>query len=98
AAAAARAEAALTAAGHEVRSDDGARGGDPLAALRGLDEAGTALGQALSAAHEERAEGERAAAQLDRTLLAARSGIAAASGLIATRRRGARTGPPRPSD
>ena len=65
---------------------DGARGGDPLAALRRLDEAGTALDQALSAAHEERAEGERAAAQLDRTLLAARSGIAAASDFIATRR------------
>ena len=86
AAAAARAEAALTAAGREVGSDDGARGGDPLAALRRLDEAGTALDQALSAAHEERAEGERAAAQLDRTLLAARSGIAAASDFIATRR------------
>ncbi len=85
AAAAARAEAALTAAGHEV-GGDGARGGDPLAALRRLDEAGTTLDQALSAAHEERAEGERAAAQLDRTLLAARSGIAAASDFIATRR------------
>ncbi|MBL8927226.1 MAG: TPM domain-containing protein, partial [Pseudonocardia sp.] len=86
AAAAARAEAALTAAGHEVGDGDGARGGDPLAALRRLDEAGTTLDQALSAAHEERAEGERAAAQLDRTLLAARSGIAAAADFIATRR------------
>lgn len=86
AAAAARAEAALTAAGHEVGADDDARGGDPLSALRRLDEAGTTLDQALSAAHEERAEGERASAQLDRTLLAARSGIAAASDFIATRR------------
>ncbi|HEX8581700.1 MAG TPA: hypothetical protein VF640_05210, partial [Acidimicrobiales bacterium] len=81
-AAAARAQAALTAAAREV---DAGRG-DPLAALRRLDEAGTALDRALSDAHEARAEGQRAAAQLDRTLLSARSGIAAASDFIATRR------------
>ena len=85
AAAAARAKAALTAAGREVSGPD-VPGGDPLAALRRLDEAGTALDQALSDAHEERVAGERAAAQLDRTLIAARSGIAAASDFIATRR------------
>jgi hypothetical protein len=85
AAAAARAKAALTAAGREVGAAD-VPGGDPLAALRRLDEAGTALDQALSDAHEERVAGERAAAQLDRTLIAARSGIAAASDFIATRR------------
>jgi uncharacterized membrane protein YgcG len=82
AAAAARAQAALTAAAREVDST----GGDPLAALRRLDEAGTALDNALTAAHEARAAGERAAAQLDRTLLSARSGISAASDFIATRR------------
>jgi hypothetical protein len=78
----ARAEAALTAAAREV---DGA-GGDPLAALRRLDEAGTALDGALADAQEAREAGERAAAQLDRTLLAARSGIAAAADFISTRR------------
>jgi len=82
AAAAARAEAALTSAHQEV----GQGGGDPLAALRRLDEAGTALDKALADAQEAREAGERAAAQLDRTLLAARSGIAAASDFIATRR------------
>lgn len=82
AAAAARAQAALTAAAREV---DGT-GGDPLAALRRLDEAGATLDRALSDAHEARAAGERAAAQLDRTLLSARSGIAAAADFVATRR------------
>jgi hypothetical protein len=82
AAAAARAEAALTAATREID----AGGGDPLAALRRLDEAGATLDRALSDAHEARAAGERAAAQLDRTLLSARSGVAAASDFIATRR------------
>ncbi|MDT7582021.1 MAG: hypothetical protein QOK35_3285 [Pseudonocardiales bacterium] len=82
AAAVARAQAALTAAAREVEAD----GGDPLAALRRLDEAGTALDQALSDAHEAREAGQRAGAQLDRTLLSARSGIAAASDFIATRR------------
>ena len=82
AAAAARAQAALTAATREVNAGDG----DPLAALRRLDEAGTGLDRALSDAHEARAAGERAGAQLDRTLLSARSGIAAASDFIATRR------------
>jgi uncharacterized membrane protein YgcG len=80
--AAARAQAALTAAGREVD----AGGGDPLAALRRLDEAGAALDRALADAKEARAAGERAAAQLDRTLLSARSGVAAASDFIATRR------------
>jgi hypothetical protein len=82
AAAAARAQAALTAA--ERATTDG--GGDPLAALRRLDDAGTELDRALTAAHETRVEGERAAAQLDRTLLSARSGITAAADFIATRR------------
>ena len=82
AAAAARAEAALTAAGREVEGT----GGDPLAALRRLDEAGTGLDRARSDAHEARVAGERAAAQLDRTLLSARSAVAAASDFIATRR------------
>ena len=82
AAAAARAQAALTAAEREISE----QGGDPLAALRRLDEAGTVLDQALTDAHEARVAGERAAAQLDRTLLSARSGIAAASDFIATRR------------
>ena len=82
AAAAARAQAALTAADREIS----AGGGDPLAALRRLDEAGTTLDDALAGAQEARAAGERAAAQLDRTLLSARSGIAAASDFVATRR------------
>ena len=86
AAAVARAEAALTSAGREIGSQDGSGGGDPLAALRRMDEAGTALDEALADAQEAREAGERAAAQLDRTLLAARSGIAAASDFISTRR------------
>lgn len=81
AAAVARAEAALTGAGNAADP-----GGDPLAALRRLDEAGTALDEALADAQEAREAGERAAAQLDRTLLAARSGIAAAADFISTRR------------
>jgi hypothetical protein len=81
AAAAARAQAALTAA-----ERDAAPGGDPLAALRRLDEADAALDRALAAAQEAQVAGERAAAQLDRALLAARSGIAAASDFISTRR------------
>jgi uncharacterized membrane protein YgcG len=81
AAAVARAEAALAGAGR-----DGDSGVDPLAALRRLDEAGTVLDEALADAQEAREAGERAAAQLDRTLLAARSGIAAASDFISTRR------------
>jgi hypothetical protein len=64
----------------------GGTGGDPLAALRRLDEAGTGLDEALADAQEAREAGERAAAQLDRTLLAARSGIAAAADFISTRR------------
>ena len=82
AAAAARAQAALSAAERDI----GAPGTDPLAALRRLDEAGTALNAALAAAHEAAVATDRAAAQLDRTLLAARSAVAAASDFIATRR------------
>jgi hypothetical protein len=82
AAAAARAQAALSAAERDI----GALGTDPLAALRRLDEAGTALNAALAAAHEAAVATDRAAAQLDRTLLAARSAVAAASDFIATRR------------
>jgi hypothetical protein len=82
AAAAARASAALAAAQRDVA----AGGGDPLAVLRRLDEAGTALEQALATARQSRVRDERAAAQLDRALLSARSGIAAASDFVSTRR------------
>jgi hypothetical protein len=59
---------------------------DPVAALRLLDEAATALDKALADARAEQERARRAAATLDHALLTARSAVAAASDFIATRR------------
>jgi len=78
----ARAEASLTAA-------DAASAGerpDPLAALRQLEEADTALEQALGSARDAQATARRAAAALEPALLSARSAITSASDFISTRR------------
>lgn len=79
----ARAEAALAAA--DAAPSAGGRT-DPLAVLRRLQEADAALDQALSAARDAATQARRAAAALDQTLLTSRSGIAAATDFIATRR------------
>ncbi|MEU2348989.1 TPM domain-containing protein [Modestobacter sp. NPDC049651] len=81
----ARAEAALASADELLRPRDGSRP-DPLAALRRLEEADTALDQALESARDARVQAQRAAAALDQALLTARSGVAAAGDFISTRR------------
>lgn len=79
----ARAETALAEA-------DAALGGgtlpDPLAALRQLEEADTALEQALAPARDAGARARRAAAGLEQTLAGARAAIGAATDFISTRR------------
>jgi hypothetical protein len=80
----ARAEAALTAVGAALAPPDGRP--DPLAALRGLEEADAALEEALRTARDAQAQARKAAAALDQALLAARSGITAAGDFISTRR------------
>ena len=81
----ARAEAALAAAEAALRPADGTPG-DPLAALRQLEDADAALEQTLSAARDAQAQARRAAASLDQALLTARSAVAAAADFIDTRR------------
>jgi hypothetical protein len=81
-AAVARAEAALAAADRDLAATPP----DPLAALRRITDAGTALDAGIAAAREDRVRAERAAAALDRALLAARSGVAAATDFVTTRR------------
>jgi hypothetical protein len=81
----ARAEAALAAADAALRPADGSPG-DPLAALRQLEEADIALEQALSVARDAQTHARRAAAALDQALLTAPSTIAAADDFIGTRR------------
>jgi uncharacterized membrane protein YgcG len=81
----ARAEAALTSADAALRPADGSPG-DPLTALRQLEEADIALEQALSVARDAQTQIRRAAAALDQAVLTARSTIAAAGDFIATRR------------
>lgn len=61
-------------------------GRDPLAALARLYEADDALEQALQQVRDTRAQRERAAATLERTLLAARSTVASANDFITTHR------------
>jgi uncharacterized membrane protein YgcG len=78
----ARAESALDAA-HEALS---AAQPDPLAALRILEEADIALEQALSVARDAQTRARKAAASLERTVLSARSTVAAATDFITTRR------------
>lgn len=78
----ARARAALAAAERDLAPNLP----DPLAALRRLTEAGGALDAGLATAREAKVGNERATAGLDRTLLAARSAVAAASDFVTTRR------------
>jgi uncharacterized membrane protein YgcG len=78
----ARAEAALAAA-------DEAAGGsrpDPIAALRLLGEAGTALDQGIADARAAAERERKAAAALERAVLTARSSVDAAEDFVATRR------------
>ncbi|TYP87114.1 TPM domain-containing protein [Blastococcus xanthinilyticus] len=81
----ARAEAALAAADAALRPADGTPG-NPLAALRQLEDADAALEQTLSAARDAQTQARRAAAALDQALLSARSAVAAAGDFIDTRR------------
>ncbi len=78
----ARAAAALAAA-------DEAAGGsrpDPVAALRLLGEAGTALDQGIADARESAERERKATAALEQAVLTARSSVAAAEDFVATRR------------
>ncbi|SFK90676.1 TPM domain-containing protein [Geodermatophilus ruber] len=81
----ARAEAALSASADALRPADGS-GGDPLAALRRLEEADLALEQALRNVRDEQTRARRAAEALEQALLTARSAVAAAEDFIGTRR------------
>jgi TPM domain len=78
----ARAEAAVTAA------DQAAAGPhpDPIAALRLLGEAGTALDKGIADAREAAERARKAAAALEQAVLTARSSVSAAEDFIATRR------------
>ncbi|MEN3268034.1 TPM domain-containing protein [Pseudonocardia sp.] len=78
----ARAEAAVTAADQTAAAAQP----DPIAALRLLDEAGTALDRGLDQARAAQDRARRAAAALDQAMLTARSAVAAAGDFIATRR------------
>lgn len=75
----ARAEAAVTAS-EQVEA------GDPIAALRLLDEAGAALDEAIAAARAEQDRRRRTAAVLEQTLLTARSAVGAAEDFVTTHR------------
>ncbi|QJY45832.1 TPM domain-containing protein [Pseudonocardia broussonetiae] len=75
----ARAEAAVTAS-EQVEA------GDPIAALRLLDEAGAALDEAIAAARVEQDRRRRTAAVLEQTLLTARSAVDAAEDFVTTHR------------
>jgi hypothetical protein len=78
----ARAEAALSAA------DQAATGPqpDPIAALRLLGDAGTALDKGIADAREAADRARKAAAALEQAVLTARSSVAAAEDFVATRR------------
>ena len=78
----ARAEAALAAAEQSAAGPQP----DPLAALRLIDEARTALDHGIAEAREAQERARRASAALAQALLTARSAIAAASDFITTRR------------
>ena len=80
--AAARAAAAITAAGEAA----GAAKPDPIAALRLLGEAGSALDAGIAEARAAAERERRAAAALEQALLTARSTVAAAEDFVATRR------------
>jgi hypothetical protein len=81
----ARAEAALVEADAALRPAGGSAG-DPLAALRHLEEGDLALEQALSVARDAQTQARRSVGLLDQALLTARSTTAAAADFIGTRR------------
>ena len=78
----ARAEAALASA----TAAQNATPPDPMAALRLIDEADTALDRGLVTARDAQAASRRAAAARDQALLTARPAVAAAEDFIASRR------------
>jgi uncharacterized membrane protein YgcG len=78
----ARAAAALGAAGKAA----GGPQPDPIAALRLLGEAGTALDQGIADARAAAERERKAAAALEQAVLTARSSVAAAEDFVATRR------------
>ncbi len=86
----ATAEAAMTAAAGAA-SPEGGR--DPLAALRHLEDSDGALELALQQVRDEQAQRAKAAAVLDRTLVAARAQIAAAGDYITMHRGAVGSGP-----
>ncbi|MFG2339356.1 TPM domain-containing protein [Streptomyces yangpuensis] len=77
-----RAEAVLA----DVRREEAAGRYDPIDALRRVEEADAALDEALAGARERESGRQRAAALLDRAMLAARSAIGAATDYITTTR------------
>ncbi|MFD6110601.1 TPM domain-containing protein [Streptomyces yangpuensis] len=77
-----RAEAVLA----DVRREETAGRYDPIDALRRVEEADAALDEALAGARERESGRQRAAALLDRAMLAARSEIGAATDYITTAR------------
>ncbi|MCF6746492.1 TPM domain-containing protein, partial [Blastococcus sp. KM273128] len=81
----ARAEAAMAAADAALHPAGGGPG-DPLAALRQLEDADDALEEALATARDARTQARRAAAALDQALLTARSAVGAAADFVDTRR------------
>jgi uncharacterized membrane protein YgcG len=78
----ARATAAITAAGEAA----GGPQPDPIAALRLLGKAGSALDAGIAEARAAADRARRAAAALEQTVLTARSTVAAAEDFVATRR------------
>jgi hypothetical protein len=78
----ARAEAAIAEAAKAATAPQP----DPIAALRLLDEANTALDAYLAEAREAQDRSRRAAAALDQALLTARSAVATAEDFVTTRR------------
>ncbi|MEC3996753.1 TPM domain-containing protein [Actinacidiphila sp. DG2A-62] len=70
----------------EVRAEMAQGRYDPLAALRRLEEADSALDAALAGVREQEEAGRRALGLLDQALLAARSEVAAARDLVTTHR------------
>ncbi|MET0188023.1 MAG: hypothetical protein ABW212_03435, partial [Pseudonocardia sediminis] len=78
----ARAEAALASADTAQRATPP----DPLAALRLVDDADTALDQGLAQAKDAQERNRRVTATLEQTLLTARSAVGAAEDFVTTRR------------
>jgi uncharacterized membrane protein YgcG len=72
----------------QVRSALGAGPSDPLDGLRAVEEANSALDQALGSVREAQVRQQRARAALEQTVLTARSSIGAAQDFITTNRGG----------